>query len=91
MQGKISGPKMPPTYHVLARKFEYGVDYGNYMHEVAADIGAAPDILTKEMLTNPITGFVSVVFVDPGPYTGPPVAPHAILRDASIRFTYPQG
>jgi dimethylaniline monooxygenase (N-oxide forming) len=38
LQGKIKGPKKPPTYHVLARKFEYGVDYGNYMHEVAGTV-----------------------------------------------------
>jgi hypothetical protein len=38
LQGKIIGPKKPPTYHVLARKFEYGVDYGNYMHEVAGAV-----------------------------------------------------
>jgi dimethylaniline monooxygenase (N-oxide forming) len=28
LKGKISGPANPPTYHVLGKKFEYGVDYG---------------------------------------------------------------
>ena len=33
----------PPSYGLLGRKLTYGVDYGNYMHQLAAEIGASPD------------------------------------------------
>ena len=33
-----------PSYMVLGNKYPYGVDYGNYMHRVAEDIGAAPTL-----------------------------------------------
>eukprot|EP00040_Diaphanoeca_grandis_P016264 m.83849 g.83849 ORF g.83849 m.83849 type:complete len:587 (+) comp25679_c0_seq1:64-1824(+) len=49
MKGAITGPKKPhtrDTYTLRAAKHEYSVDYGQYMHELARDIEAAPDMLT---------------------------------------------
>ena len=34
----------PRSYMVLGRKYSYGVDYGNYMHRLAEDFGAAPTL-----------------------------------------------
>lgn len=34
----------PRTYMLLGAKYPYGVDYGNYMHRIAEDIGAAPTL-----------------------------------------------
>ena len=34
----------PRSYMVLGRKYPYGVDYGNYMHRLAEDFGAAPTL-----------------------------------------------
>eukprot|EP00977_Amphora_coffeiformis_P010049 scaffold2353_cov167-Amphora_coffeaeformis.AAC.40 len=47
LQGKVHRqdrflPIARPSYLVLGNKYPYGVDYGNYMHRVAEDIGAAP-------------------------------------------------
>ncbi len=48
MRGKVNmlelDPGTLPSYMVLGSKYPYGVDYGNYMHRVAEDIGAAPTI-----------------------------------------------
>ena len=32
------------SYTLLGGKYPYGVDYGNYMHRIAEDIGAAPTL-----------------------------------------------
>lgn len=48
ISGKVnmleSAPGVPRSYMVLGSKYPYGVDYGNYMHRVAEDIGAAPSL-----------------------------------------------
>jgi dimethylaniline monooxygenase (N-oxide forming) len=42
---QLSAPrKQLPSYMVLGKKYAYGVDYGNYMHRIAEDIGAAPTL-----------------------------------------------
>jgi dimethylaniline monooxygenase (N-oxide forming) len=42
---QLSAPrKQLPSYMLLGNKYAYGVDYGNYMHRVAEDIGAAPTV-----------------------------------------------
>ena len=46
LAGDVRGPLGTPSYHVLARKYAYGVDYGNYMHRLAEEIGAAPSLMT---------------------------------------------
>ena len=47
-KGKLEAPAyqrpIVPSYMVLGHKYQYGVDYGNYMHRVAEDIGAAPTL-----------------------------------------------
>ena len=48
LRGAIPGPRKPysyETYHLFAAKHQYSVDYGQYVHELARDIGAAPDVL----------------------------------------------
>ena len=44
-----------PSYMVLGNKYSYGVDYGNYMHRVAEDIGAAPSLLALAQSKQPLT------------------------------------
>jgi len=44
----------PPLYMVLGHKYSYGVDYGNYMHRVAEDIGAAPSLVTLAQSNEPL-------------------------------------
>ena len=46
MRGRVQMLKRrgPVTYMVLGKKYQYGVDYGNYMHRVAEDINAAPTL-----------------------------------------------
>lgn len=48
MKGKVNmidpSPNMTRTYMVLGSKYPYGVDYGNYMHRIAEDMGAAPKL-----------------------------------------------
>eukprot|EP01134_Creolimax_fragrantissima_P004998 CFRG4998T1 len=39
---KFSREDRKPSYVLLAKKYQYGVDYGNYMHRVAEDMGSAP-------------------------------------------------
>jgi len=46
LAGDIARPLGVPSYHVLARKYAYGVDYGNYMLRLAEEIGAAPSLFT---------------------------------------------
>ena len=43
----------PPSYMVLGRKYQYGVDYGNYMHRVAEDFDAAPTLSTLSKSSHP--------------------------------------
>jgi len=48
LRGAIDGPKHTPTYRLLSpsmRTGAYGVDYGAYMHDLARDIGAEPQIV----------------------------------------------
>jgi dimethylaniline monooxygenase (N-oxide forming) len=44
LRGKIPAKRGAPTYGLLGKKLPYGVDYGNYMHQLAAEIGAAPTL-----------------------------------------------
>lgn len=41
---EVSPTNEPRNYMVLGSKYPYGVDYGNYMHRIAEDIGAAPTL-----------------------------------------------
>lgn len=41
------------SYMVLGHKYAYGVDYGNYMHRVAEEIGAAPSLSFLANSANP--------------------------------------
>ena len=43
-----------PSYMVLGHKYQYGVDYGNYMHRVAEDIDAAPTLTTLATSAHPL-------------------------------------
>ena len=45
LAGDVRRPLGTPSYHVLGRKYAYGVDYGNYMHRLAEEIGAAPSLM----------------------------------------------
>ena len=58
MKGKVTMvPRTrmePPSYMVLGHKYRYGVDYGNYMHRVAEDIGAAPSLGTLARSSEPL-------------------------------------
>lgn len=59
MRGKIKSldppPKLgPPSYMVLGAKYQYGVDYGNYMHRVAEDIDAAPTLTCLARSNQPL-------------------------------------
>jgi hypothetical protein len=38
-------PLTAPLYALLAKWRVYGVDYGLYMHQLANDMGAAPDLM----------------------------------------------
>jgi hypothetical protein len=51
MRGAVKAPLSAPLYGLLAKRRVYGVDYGLYMHQLANDIGAAPDLLN--WLTRP--------------------------------------
>lgn len=44
LAGRVSPDHAPPSYGLLGKKLIYGVDYGNYMHQLAAEIGAAPSL-----------------------------------------------
>ncbi len=46
LRGRIPARRSPPSYGLLGRKLAYGVDYGNYMHQLAAEFGAAPSLTT---------------------------------------------
>lgn len=47
----------PVSYMLLGKKLTYGVDYGNYMHQLAAEIGAAPSV--SDLLTRSPKAFVA--------------------------------
>lgn len=44
LAGRVASNHAAPSYMLLGKKLTYGVDYGNYMHQVAAEIGAAPSL-----------------------------------------------
>jgi len=44
LRGKTIAPIAPTSYGLLGKKLTYGVDYGNYMHQLAAEIGACPTV-----------------------------------------------
>mmetsp|Transcript_24450 Transcript_24450/g.78905 ORF Transcript_24450/g.78905 Transcript_24450/m.78905 type:complete len:597 (+) Transcript_24450:51-1841(+) len=44
LRGQVTAHRDPPSYGLLGRKLAYGVDYGNYMHQLAAEFGAAPAV-----------------------------------------------
>ena len=46
LRGRVRKAAAPPSYGLLGKKLTYGVDYGNYMHQLAAEIGAAPSLRT---------------------------------------------
>jgi len=46
LRGKVARTSTPPSYGLLGRKLTYGVDYGNYMHQLAAEFGGAPSLRT---------------------------------------------
>ena len=43
----------PRSYMVLGHKYQYGVDYGNYMHRVAEEIDAAPTLSLRANSRHP--------------------------------------
>ena len=47
---KLRGNTVPaveaPSYGLLGKKLVYGVDYGNYMHQLAAEFNAVPSLWT---------------------------------------------
>ena len=54
MKGRVQMLKRTEqTYMVLGKKYAYGVDYGNYMHRVAEDFGAAPTLSRLASSSNP--------------------------------------
>jgi dimethylaniline monooxygenase (N-oxide forming) len=49
LRGRLDQPFLDkkhniPSYMVLSHKYQYGVDYGNYMHRIAEEIGSAPTL-----------------------------------------------
>jgi dimethylaniline monooxygenase (N-oxide forming) len=44
LRGQVAAHREPPSYGLLGKKLAYGVDYGNYMHQLAAEFGAAPAV-----------------------------------------------
>ena len=44
LRGRTVAAVAPPSYGLLGKKLNYGVDYGNYMHQLAAEIGATPSL-----------------------------------------------
>ena len=46
LRGKVQRGAHAPSYGLLGKKLNYGVDYGNYMHQLAAEIDASPTIST---------------------------------------------
>ena len=48
LRGRLAKPLAAPTYHLLGgnpRTTSYSCDYGAYMHDLARDMGAMPDLL----------------------------------------------
>ena len=50
-QKKLVRPE--PTYMLLGKKYQYGVDYGNYMHRVAEDFGGEPSLFKMVVCKKP--------------------------------------
>jgi len=46
LRGNVARTSEEPSYGLLGRKLSYGVDYGNYMHQLAAEFGGAPSLRT---------------------------------------------
>ena len=44
LRGNIAPGHGKPSYGLLGKKLVYGVDYGNYMHQLAAEINAVPSL-----------------------------------------------
>lgn len=44
LRGHIPAVRGPSSYGLRGKKLAYGVDYGNYMHQVAAEFGGAPAV-----------------------------------------------
>jgi|TARA_B100000524_G_scaffold191461_1_gene99254 dimethylaniline monooxygenase (N-oxide forming) len=44
LRGRIPSKRAPPSYALLGKKLKYGVDYGNYMHQLAVEMGAVPSL-----------------------------------------------
>lgn len=44
LRGQVAAHRGPPSYGLLGKKLAYGVDYGNYMHQLAAEFGGAPAV-----------------------------------------------
>ena len=44
LQGRTRRAVEAPSYMLLGQKLTYGVDYGNYLHQLAAEMGAAPSV-----------------------------------------------
>lgn len=47
------------SYMLLGSKYPYGVDYGNYMHRLAEDMGTAPTLRALLWSSKPIQAFVT--------------------------------
>ena len=76
LKGKTTPAVDPPSYGLLGKKLLYGVDYGNYMHQLAAEIGAAPSVFAlakrPRVLIAYCIGQAYVVFFRlQGPYASP--------------------
>mmetsp|Transcript_17324 Transcript_17324/g.44398 ORF Transcript_17324/g.44398 Transcript_17324/m.44398 type:complete len:217 (+) Transcript_17324:3-653(+) len=51
LRGRVAPGHAPPSYGLLGKKLSYGVDYGNYMHQLAAEIDAVPSL--RELACRP--------------------------------------
>ncbi|KAG5179313.1 hypothetical protein JKP88DRAFT_327142 [Tribonema minus] len=86
LRGRVVRPKCAPSYHVLARKLPYGVDYGAYMHQVARDIGAAPSLTTLLCKGGPkalIAYALGQAYISFFRISGPFASPHALTAARS--------
>ena len=57
LNGRVRRSERPPSYGLLGAKLTYGVDYGNYMHQLAAEIGAAPSLSTLARSPRALIGY----------------------------------
>lgn len=77
LKGRTTPASQPPSYGLLGKKLTYGVDYGNYMHQLAAEMGAAPSLLTlarrspRALLAYCLGQAYVVFFRLQGPYASP--------------------